>query len=250
MELPLQDLAMVLALALLPAAGNFGGGLLAEFVSTSGRGLSRALHGAAGIVIAVVAVEIMPGALPVVPGWALTIAFVLGGCFYLAVDAVVDRVQQKRSGTGAESGTAWMIYFAVSMDLFSDGLLIGAGSAASSSLALALAVGQVLADVPEGFATIVNFKNREFARARRIALSASFAIPALTAAALAFLLLREQTQALQMSAVVFTAAPIVIASVEDMLREAHESAEDTRVSVVCFIGGFALFLLVSTLFEG
>lgn len=238
-------------LALLPAAGNFGGGMIAEMVSVTGRALSRALHVAAGIVIAVVAVEIMPSALPAAPGWILTLAFVLGGCFYITVDWVVDRVQSRRARDPAADGSStWMIYFAVSMDLFSDGLLIGSGAAVSASLGLALAVGQVMADVPEGFATIVNFKDKGYGRAKRILLSASFAIPVLLAAALAYLLLRGRSESLQMAALVFTAGPIVVAAVEDMIREAHESAKDTRASILCFIGGFALFTLVSTLFEG
>lgn len=238
----------VLLLALLPAAGNFGGGVLAELLRTSKRAVSWALHAAAGIVIAVVAVEIMPEALPAAPGWLLTLAFVLGGAFYLGVEWLVERAQARRGG--GESGSVWMIYFAVSMDLFSDGLLIGAGSAASASLGLALAVGQMLADVPEGFASIVSFKQKRFSRRKRLGLSASFAAPVLIAAALSFLLLRRQSEAIQMAAVVFTAGPLVVAAIEDMIREAHENAKDTRLSVVFFIAGFALFTLVSTLFEG
>ena len=240
-----------LLLALLPAAGNFGGGMLAEFLRTSKRAVSWALHAAAGIVIAVVAVEIMPEALPAAPGWMLTLAFVLGGAFYLGVEWLVERAQARRGGGGdGESGSVWMIYFAVSMDLFSDGLLIGAGSAASASLGLALAVGQMLADVPEGFASIVSFKQKRFSRRKRLGLSASFAAPVLIAATLSFLLLRGQSEEIQMAAVVFTAGPLVVAAIEDMIREAHENAKDTRLSVVFFIGGFALFTLVSTLFEG
>jgi ZIP family zinc transporter len=52
------DVLRVLALALLPAAGNFAGGVLAELIPTSRRTLSRALHVAAGIIVAVVGVEL------------------------------------------------------------------------------------------------------------------------------------------------------------------------------------------------
>lgn len=54
---------LVLGLAALPAAGNFAGGLWAEWRPPSPRALNIALHAAAGIVLAVVAVEIMPRAL-------------------------------------------------------------------------------------------------------------------------------------------------------------------------------------------
>ena len=64
-----MEFLKVMALALLPAIGNFGGGLLAEYLRTTRRTLSLALHAAAGIVIAVVAIELMPEALGGAPPW-------------------------------------------------------------------------------------------------------------------------------------------------------------------------------------
>ena len=53
----------VLGLSLLPALGNFSGGMVAEWIQPSQKLLNRALHAAAGIIIAVIAVEVMPEAL-------------------------------------------------------------------------------------------------------------------------------------------------------------------------------------------
>ena len=36
-----------------------------------------------------------------------------------------------------------------------------------------------------------------------------------------------------------------LAAIEEMLREAHESADDSRWSAISFLAGFALFLVVS-----
>lgn len=74
-------------------------------------------------------------------------------------------------------------------DLFGDGLLIGAGSAVSSGLGPVLAAGQVLADLPEGFAAMSTLRANDVDRRRRLLLSASFLIPVLVAAVLSFLLL-------------------------------------------------------------
>lgn len=138
-----------------------------------------------------------------------------------------------------------MVYIAVAADLVGDGLLIGAGAAVSGQLGLLLALGQVLADVPEGFAVIANFRDKGVHKRRRLLLSASFAVPVVGMAALAFLLLRDRSEAVQMTVLVFVAGLYVLAAVEDMLEEAHESAEDTRGSALSFLGGFSLFLLVS-----
>ena len=76
----MKDYLMVLALDALLALGNFGGGLLVELVRTSQTMLNKAPHAAAGIIFAVIAVELMPEALSGgVSGWVLAVAFSLGG---------------------------------------------------------------------------------------------------------------------------------------------------------------------------
>jgi ZIP family zinc transporter len=235
----------VIGLALLPALGNFGGGLLAEFFPTPQQRLNKALHAAAGIVTAVVAIEIMPEALANISAWIIALAFGMGGLAYVAIEATIQKLQEAHGRQGGSNLGMWMIFVAVTMDLFSDGLLIGTGSTVSFSMAIVLALGQVLADVPEGYATIANMKNKGIRRARRFLLSASFAIPVLVAAILAYYLLRNRSGTLQMGTLVFTAGLLSLAAIEDMISEAHESAEDTRWSALCFVGGFVLFTLVS-----
>ncbi|MDO9501447.1 ZIP family metal transporter [Falsiroseomonas sp.] len=233
----------VLLLSLLPGAGNFAGGMAAEFLTTSPRLLNLALHAAAGIVIAIVSVELIPEALGVLPAWWLAAAFAAGGGAYLLTETLVERLQ----GGGGEGGRTgmWMIYVAVAVDLTSDGLMLGTGAAVSSGLGLVLAAGQVLADLPEGYATVANFRNKGVPRRRRILLSASFFLFATSAALLSYLLLKGASDEVRMAALAFVAGLLTVAAVEDMLEEAHEAREDNRLSILAFVGGFALFTLVS-----
>ena len=208
--------------------------------------LSRALHAASGIVLAVVGVELMPEALAGgAPVWSIIAGLCLGGAFYVLLEWIIDHMQMGRAGAAG----AWMIYAAVAVDLFSDGLMLGVGSVVSFSLAFILALGQVLADVPEGFATIVNFKEKGERRSRRLMLSASFVVPCLVGASVGYWLLRGQGETLKLAALAFTAGILLIAAVEEMLEQAHEAAEDTRLSAGFFIGGFALFTAVASYFE-
>lgn len=246
----MPELYQVLLLALLPAAGNLAGGILAEFIETTRDQLSLALHFAAGIVFGVIAIELAPRAFEDARPWVAALAFSAGGVAYIAVDWVSERLAPGRPGQAkSEMSGAWVIYAAVAVDLFSDGLLVGAGSSVSLSLALVLAVGQVTADVPEGFATVANFKQKGTPRARRLLISASFVIPVLAGALLSFLLLRHQSLEMQLAALAFTAGLLLVAAAEEIVGEAHEAACDKRWSSLAITAGFVLFALVASYFE-
>lgn len=233
----------VLGLATLPALGNFGGGVLAEWLRPSKKMLNHALHAATGIILAVVAVEVMPAALAGAPALLLALAFMGGGGTYLLIESGVKRWQEgKQAGAGAG---AWMVYLAVATDLVGDGLLIGTGSAVSSQMALILALGQVLADIPEGFATIANFRDKGVGRVKRLLISASFLLPVIGAAALAYFAFRGRSEVLKMAGLVFVAGLYMLAAMEDMMREAHESAEDSPWSALSLLAGFTIFLVIS-----
>ena len=240
----MSNLWYILLLSLLPGAGNFAGGMAAEFWRTSPRLLNGALHAASGIVIAIVAVELIPEALAGLAGWWIAAAFVAGGVAYVVVQALVERIQPGTDSGDGRSGL-WMIYVAVAVDLTSDGLMLGSGAAVSPGLALVLAAGQVLADVPEGYATVANFRDKAMPRRRRILLSLSFFVYVIAAALLAYFLLRNAPEAVKMAALVVVAGLLTVAAVEDMMEEAHDAREDSRRSILAFVGGFALFTLVS-----
>ena len=255
MSSAVTDYLYVLALALMPAFGNFAGGVVAEIIPPSRRMLSRALHVSAGIVVAVVAVELLPEALAGAAPWLVVLGFCGGGAFYMLLESALERFQGGGGQAGGQvkgdsSAGPWMVYAAVFIDLFSDGLMIGVGSVVSFGLALVLAIGQVTADVPEGFAAIANFRDKGVARAKRLMLSASFVIATLLGATIGYWLLRDQSEALKLTALAFTAGLLILAAVEEMLGEAHEVAEDNRISAAFFIGGFALFTLVASYFGG
>lgn len=233
----------VLLLSLLPGAGNFLGAMAAEFRKPSPRFLNWALHAASGIVIAIVAVELMPNALGKLAGWWVALAFALGGIAYIALEAIVERLQGNKNDAGRSR--MWMIYAAVAVDLTSDGLMIGTGAAVSSSLALILAAGQVLADVPEGYATVANFRDKGVPRPKRLLFTASFFLYVVGSAMASYYLLRNAPEQMKMAGLVFVAGLLTVAAVEDMLEEAHEACADSRRSVLAFIGGFTLFTLVS-----
>ena len=241
----MSTLTQVLLLSLLPGLGNFAGGLVAEYWRSSPRLLNWALHAASGIVIAIVSVELIPSALGNLGGVSLALAFGAGGLAYVFLQFAVERLQGYSNGNKKGRTGMWMIYIAVAIDLASDGLVTGAGSAISFNLALVLAAGQVLADVPEGYASVANFHANQVPRCKRLLLSASFIFFCTAAALLSYFLLRNTARWIQLAALVFVAGLLTLAAVEDMLQEAHQSREDSKRSTLAFLVGFVLFTLVS-----
>ena len=65
-------------LSSLPALGNIAGGLVAEYFEISSDTLSLALYGAAGIILAVVGIELLPTTLEADPPWLALVAFLIG----------------------------------------------------------------------------------------------------------------------------------------------------------------------------
>jgi ZIP family zinc transporter len=253
-----SNFLQVLLLALFPAVGNFAGGVIAELVQTTRRKLSIALHLAAGIVFGVVAVELAPRTLEGMQPWLAVLGFLAGGAAFVGVNMLIKQFQEGSANGGetdrskakeGREGGAWSIYTAVAIDLFGDGLLIGASSSISFELALVLALGQVTADIPEGFATIATFRDNGVPRTKRLLLALSFTVPVLVGAILSYFFLRGQPEAYQLTALAFIAGMLLVAAAEEIMTEAHEVYPPSKLSTLALIAGFGLFALVASYFE-
>jgi ZIP family zinc transporter len=232
-----------MGLAALPALANFAGGGLAELFRVSARALSLALHLAAGIVLAVVGLELMPEALNASAPWLPLLAFIAGGAAFIGLDRVVGYVQGRLGGDEEQKG-AFAIFGGVSLDLFSDGVMIGTGTVINPALGLLLALGQMPADLPEGFAAVATMRNAGIKRRTRLLLTAGFAVPILFGAALGYLALRGAPEVVTLSVLALTGGALVAVVVEEMVSEAHEG-ETSQLGPIFLTAGFALFAAIS-----
>jgi ZIP family zinc transporter len=236
----------VLALALPPSIGCFVGGLLTEAFPISKRLLSLVLHAAAGVVLAVVSVELMPQAMRTEAPWVVILAFVTGGGFFILLDQWSQTVADRFAGNEGSAGPS-AIYFGVVVDLFTDGITVGTGSTISVGLALLLSLSQVPANIPTGFVSVAAFKRLGASRRTRVLLSASFAVPVLLGATVGFWAVQGQPELLKLALLAFTAGILTTVVVEEMVPEAHRHG-DARLATIMFVGGFALFALISAYF--
>lgn len=233
----------VLWLALLPAAGNFLGSVAAEVIPMTARRLSLALHAAAGVLLAVVAVELMPEAIRQAPPWLVVISFLAGGALFIVLDMFLENIRT-RAGKQAPGSGPWTVYASVALDLVSDGVMIGVGSVVSSRLALVLAAGQGLADIPQGLATMVLLQSRTHRR-KRIALAALLTVPLYAGAAFGYWVLRGRSPLLQFAVLGFTAGLLTTLAVEEIIPQAHEQGESHGASAL-FVLAFAGFIALTS----
>jgi zinc transporter, ZIP family len=226
-----------------PAIGTFAGALLAECMHLTPRRLSLALHAAAGVLLAVVAVELIPTALHESPPWVGITSFVAGGGAFIALDRYLGNIRA-RAGKQARGSGPWTIYASVAIDLVSDGIMIGVGSVISPRLAWVLALGQALADIPQGLATMALLKERA-TRGRRLLLVALLSAPLYAGTAIGYYGLRGRSHLLQFAILGFTAGLLITLAVEEIIPQAHVRDQSHSAAAV-FVLSFAAFIALTS----
>lgn len=233
----------LLWLTALPAAGNVFGALAREAMTITKHRTSLALHAAAGVLLAMVAVELLPDALKKAPPWVVVIAFIAGGAVFVALDYWME-VLRVRAGKEAHGSGPWTMYASVSIDLISDGLMLGIAYTVSSHLVWVVAIGQTLADIPQGLATMALFQERA-SRKRRILLAVLLTVPLYIGAIAGYFVLRGRSPVIQYALLAATAGFLTTLSVEEVIPQAQEGAESHATAAI-FVLSFAGFVALSS----
>lgn len=232
----------VLLVALLPAGGSFIGSMLSEMFRTPKWLLGAALHGATGVAMGLVSIELMPRALGATPIWLIALLFAVGGAISVALSRLVRWL---RGGDEAEATGEWKVYATTSADVFSDGLLTGATFAVSSGLGLLLALSQVVANVPGGFATTANFRFRGVSRFHRVLAATSYVAPAVVGAIIGFVVLRNADFMTKEATLSLIAGILLVTTIEELVPQADRPGTARWISTAAFVIGFVFIALLS-----
>lgn len=82
---------------------------------------------------------------------------------------------------------------------------------------------KIPADIPEGFATVANFRKQNVSRSKRLLISLSFAVPTLAGATVGYWTVRGQPEIVKMCLLAFTAGILLAVAVEEMIVQAHHA---------------------------
>lgn len=237
-------LTQILGLTLIPVAATVLGGAIATVRVPSEKARSLVQHFAAGVVMAVVAGELLPEMTREHRPLGVLIGFVLGVALMLGVKAFTERIERgsEQAGEGdGDSKTGLLI--AVSIDVFLDGLLIGVGFAAGERVGTLLVVALTLELLFLGVSVAASLTEAKVGRSRTlltvVALSALVVLGALLGGSL---LAGLSGLALEI-VLSFGAAALMYLVVEELLTEAHEVKETPLITASFFAGFVALYLL-------
>lgn len=240
----MSGLTTILLLALLPAVGSVAGALIAEWKQPPEWLTGAALHAAAGIATAVVAVELMPRAVLNAETWLLAAAFMVGAVASILLMRGTGWARRKLGGDAGHAGL-WGVYAAVAADLLIDGLTTGAGAAVSRDLGLLLALSQVAANVPGGFAVTARFRSAGAPRSQRLKMTALYPFTPVLGGLAGYLALRGASDTTMGIALALFSGLLLLATIEDLVPQADQPGAPRKISSPAFGAGFVGLMLVS-----
>jgi ZIP family zinc transporter len=241
--MPASGLATPALFACIPALAAAAGASIAV-LRTPRPPVTRALqHLAAGVVFAVVAVELLPEVIrardPVEIGWT----FGAGVAFMLGVEWVSTRLAAAGPGRRRLSLVELV---GIGVDMLLDGILVGIAFAvgARQGRLLAAALGAEFLSLAMSMAS--GLARRGAGRGRAVAVPSALALLVVVGTLVGATVLRDAGQRTIAGVASFGCAALLYLVTEDLLVEAHE-APHSAAATVLFFAGFLGILLFGTL---
>ena len=222
---------------LVPALVALLGGILASVWKPSHNTRSLIQHFAAGVVLAALAVELLPEiGREHAPGLVIAGSFALGSLFMYGLKLWTIRLEHQTASSGAAVGIGMGLLLATFIDVATDGFIIGAGFAAGGKTGTVLALGLSVELLFLGLA----LTSEALAGWRIVAMSGALGITVLGFSLLGSYLLAGASKAVIGGALAFSAAALLYLVTEELLIEAHE-VEEKPISTLVLFGGFLAF---------
>jgi len=233
----------VLLISAIPVGAAFVGAVLANLRPPGRVARSSIQHFAAGVIFSVVAVELLPevrrGHDPFEVGWT----FAAGVALMLGIDAVVKRFNGAEQHGGARGSSLGQLV-PIGVDLLLDGLLIGIAMTAGLKQGMLLTIALTLELFSLGLAMAVSFAgSRKWVA---ILVPTGIACLMIVGAVVGRTLLADASVHTLAGLLSFGCAALLFLVTEELLIEAHESA-DTAFTTTMFFVGFLIFLLLGML---
>lgn len=221
----------------IPALVALSGGILAAIWTPGHQARSMIQHFAAGVVLAALAVELLPEIeREHAPGLVLAGSFALGSLFMYGLKLWTLKLEHKAKLAGSATGLGTGLLLATFIDVATDGFIIGAGFAAGGETGTILALGLSVELLFLGLA-LTSGATQGW---RIVGISGALGMTVLVFSILGNTLLAGASHAVIGGTLAFSAAALLYLVTEELLMEAHE-VEEKPISTLVLFSGFLAF---------
>jgi len=172
----------IVIIILLSIGGPLIGSLLGIIRKPSKIFLYNLMSFAAGIMLAVAFLKLIPESIKLSSIWACCIGLVCGALLMYAFDRLIPHIHpelyEREQGSKFKK-TAYFLFIGIFLHNFPEGMAMAVGSITTYKLSLAVAVALALHDIPEGVCTCSPYYYVSKKRLKSFLISASTAIPTL-----------------------------------------------------------------------
>lgn len=233
-------LASTIGYALLPLAAGLVGAIIAAVREPGPVARSYIQHLAAGVVISVVAVELLPEVVAQHAPVAVVIGFSLGVLAMLGIKYLAERSEAK-AGEGAGNSSAML--WAIGVDVFLDGLLIGVSFAEGADAGRLLTFALTIEMLSLSLAVSAALCRQKIPKARVVMTTTGLMSLIVVGAAVGYLVLSAMSPTGMEIVLSFGLAALLYLVTEELLVEAHEEG-DTPLATATLFAGFLVFLVI------
>lgn len=215
----------------------------AEMLNVSHRVVSVALQFASGIIVALIAFNLMPPAVQNGPLLPVVTAFFVGGALYVVIEYASGQNQAAAAAAG-ETAQSYGLYIGVLLDLFVDGVVIGVGSTLDLKTGLLLALGMACSTAPLAFVTTSTARRQGVSQGGRRLLSILYIVCILAGAVIGFAVLGALAVSVRLTLMAFASGFLITTVTQGMIPEANREGEPSLAGLL-FIAGISLYALMA-----
>lgn len=237
-------LQQVLTFIPFAVAAGIAGGVVATFWPPEQQLRAYIQHFAAGLLTAIIAVDLFPEIRGSGDAGLVIASFAAGSLFMLVLKKVSDRFEE------GSDRTSLGLVAAAAVDTVVDGMIIGVGFAVGEGLGLLLTVALGVELCALTLSVVSELRKAGVARAWTLAVSAGISSMLLVGASLGAFLFGGLSDGAMAAVLAFSAAALLYLATEELLLKAHREAKTSGRAVFSFFAGFILLLAFTLLGPG
>jgi ZIP family zinc transporter len=245
----------ILLFSLIPVITMIVGGILGTAFNVNQKIRSSLLHLAAGVIFAVVAIDILPNIVEKQNVITTSIGFFAGLAVMLLIKHLTRKSELKHKETiiiekkknKPVNLLPWGLLVGIAVDIVLDGILLGVGFAAGKSEGVLLCIALSLEILVLGLVVSTELKTEKFNKKLILTVISLLTISIVSGAFIGSVLLNIAGENSLNGVLAFGLSALMYLVTEELLVEAHENI-DTPFSTAIFFIGFFIFLIIALIY--